>query len=91
LLYRHPVVQDAAIVAMPDERLGERSCCFVTLKEGQGLSFDDMINHLLEHKMTKTYLPEHLEILDEMPRTPSGKIQKFRLREIAESLASDRA
>ncbi len=87
LLYRHPEIQDAAIVAMPDERLGERGCVFVTLKPGQSLSFEDMVAYLTEQKMAKQYFPERLEIVDEMPRTPSGKIQKFRLREIAEGFS----
>jgi cyclohexanecarboxylate-CoA ligase len=88
LLYRHPAIQDAAIVAMPDERLGERGCVFATLKPGQGLSFEDMVAYLTEQKMAKQYFPERLEIIDAMPRTPSGKIQKFRLREIAEALSA---
>ena len=89
LLYRHPAIEDAAIVAMPDPRLGERGCAFVTLKSGQGLNFEDMVAYLLEQKMAKQYLPERLEVVEAMPRTPSGKIQKFKLREIAETLALD--
>ena len=86
LLYRHPAIQDAAIVAMPDERLGERGCAFVTLKDGEALGFADMVAFLEDQKLAKTYLPERLEVIHEMPRTPSGKIQKFRLREMAETL-----
>jgi cyclohexanecarboxylate-CoA ligase len=81
LLYRHPAVQDAAIVAMPDERLGERGCAFVTLKPGMDLTFEEMIRWLEQHRMARQYLPERLEVVPEMPRTPSGKIQKFKLRE----------
>ena len=82
LLYRHPAVQDAAIVAMPDERLGERACAFVTLKpDAKGLTLEDMVAYLSEKKMAKNYFPERLEVIDEMPRTASGKIQKFQLRE----------
>jgi len=88
LLYRHPAVQDAAIVAMPDPRLGERACAFVTLKPGERLSFEQMIGYLERHRMARQYLPERLEIVEEMPRTPSGKIQKFRLRERAAELQS---
>lgn len=86
LLYKHPGIIDCAVVAMPDERLGELGCCFVTLTEGVSFGFKDMINYLLENQLAKNYLPEHLEIIDEMPRTASGKIQKFQLREIAKSL-----
>ncbi len=81
LLYRHPAVEACAIVAMPDERLGERGCAFVTPKPGLSLTFEEMIAYLTEQKMAKNYLPERLELIDQMPRTPSGKIQKYRLRE----------
>ena len=81
LLYQHPDVSAAAIVGMPDERLGERACCFLILSAGATLSFEEMIEYLLSKGLTKTYLPERLEIVSEMPRTPSGKIQKFHLRE----------
>ena len=87
LLYRHPAVADCAIVAMPDERLGERACAFATLRPGtEVLSFEAMCGFLLERRLAKPYLPERLELLDAMPRTASGKIQKFRLREIAADL-----
>lgn len=86
-LYRHPAVQEVAVVAMPDPRLGELGCAFATLKPEQSLSFEDMVAFLGEQKMAKQYLPEHLEILDEMPHTPSGKIQKFKLREMAKAFA----
>lgn len=87
LLYRHPAIQDAAIVGMPDARLGERGCAFVTLKPGARLTFEEMIAFLEEQRMAKQYLPERLEIVEEMPRTASGKIQKFRLREAAKAFA----
>jgi cyclohexanecarboxylate-CoA ligase len=90
MLYRHNAIEDAAIVAMPDERLGERACVFVTLKAGQTLSFEEMIAYLSEQRMAKQYFPERLEIIDTMPRTPSGKIQKFRLREIAQDFTVQR-
>ena len=83
VLYTHPAIQDAAIVAMPDERLGERGCAFVTLRPGASLSKGEMVAFLEEARMAKQYLPERLEVLEEMPRTASGKIQKFRLRELA--------
>ena len=87
LLYRHPGVADCAIVAMPDERLGERACAFVTLRPDAGaLTFEAMCGFLLERRLAKPYLPERLELLDAMPRTASGKIQKYRLRELAAGL-----
>lgn len=86
VLYKHPDIIDCAVVAMPDERLGELGCCFVTLQGGAGFTFNDMIDFLKEHGTAKNYLPEHLEVLAEMPRTASGKIQKFELREWAKSI-----
>jgi non-ribosomal peptide synthetase component E (peptide arylation enzyme) len=83
LLYTHPAIVDAAIVAMSDPRLGERACAFVTLKPGRKLDLAELAAFLTEKEMTKTYLPERLEIIAEMPRTASGKIQKFILRETA--------
>ncbi|MGK2943052.1 MAG: AMP-binding protein [Immundisolibacter sp.] len=89
LLYRHPAIQDAAIVAMPDPRLGERACAFVAVKPGTGFDFATMAAWLAEAGMARQYLPERLEILPALPRTASGKIQKFELRELAKGLASD--
>ncbi|MDD3651867.1 AMP-binding protein [Immundisolibacter sp.] len=83
LLYRHPAVQDAAIVAMPDARLGERACAFVTLKPGAAFDFDTLTAWLAQSGTSRTYWPERLEIVPELPRTASGKIQKFELRERA--------
>ena len=82
LLYKHPAVAQVAIVAVPDERLGERACAVVVPKPGQSLTFDGMIEFLKAQKMATQYLPERLEVLEAMPTTPSGKIQKFKLREM---------
>jgi cyclohexanecarboxylate-CoA ligase len=81
LLFRHPAVREVAIVGVPDSRLGERACAFVTLRERQTLTFQDMVEFLEGQGMAKPYFPERLEVVAEMPRTASGKIQKFRLRE----------
>ena len=86
LLYEHPDVVDCAVVAMPDDRLGELGCCFITLDGDATMTFNDMIDFLKVNKLAKNYLPEHLEILNEMPRTASGKIQKFQLRDIAKTI-----
>ncbi|SEB54373.1 3-phosphoshikimate 1-carboxyvinyltransferase [Paramicrobacterium humi] len=88
LLYRHPAIDDAAIVAMPDERLGERACAFVTLTNGQRLSFTQMQQFLDEQNVSKHYWPERLEIIDEIPRNAVGKVQKFVLRDRAAALAA---
>ena len=87
ILYKHPDIVDCAVVAMPDERLGELGCCFVTLQAGVSFTFQNMIDYLLENQLAKNYLPEHFEIIQNMPRTASGKIQKFQLREMAKGFS----
>ena len=82
LLYRHPAVAQVAIVAYADERLGERACAIVVPKPGQTLDFGGMVEFLKAHKLALQYLPERLIVRDAMPATPSGKIQKFKLREM---------
>ncbi|MEJ8834873.1 cyclohexanecarboxylate-CoA ligase [Ramlibacter sp. AN1133] len=88
LLYRHPAIAMAAIVAYPDERLGERACAVVVPKPGQGLQMADMVSYLKDQKVALQYIPEKLVVLDAMPTTPSGKIQKFKLREQVRNPAS---
>ncbi len=83
VIYRHPAVSEVAVVGVPDDRLGERGCAFVTVQPGSSLALDELIRYLDEIGTAKQYWPEHLEVIDEMPRTPSGKIQKFKLREMA--------
>ncbi|MCX8133717.1 MAG: AMP-binding protein [Roseococcus sp.] len=83
LLYRHPAIAEVAVVGYPDPRLGERACAFVRLREGASLTLPEMVAYLEAQRMARQYIPERLEILDALPRTPSGKIQKFRLREMA--------
>jgi cyclohexanecarboxylate-CoA ligase len=82
LLYKHPAVAQVAIVAYPDERLGERACAVVVPKPGQHLDFAGMVEFLKAQKLAVQYVPERLVLRDAMPATPSGKIQKFKLREM---------
>jgi cyclohexanecarboxylate-CoA ligase len=90
LLYRHPAVAMAAIVAYPDERLGERACAVVVTKPGQSFDMPTLVDYLKEQKVAIQYIPERLELLDAMPATPSGKIQKFKLREQLQTMLSAR-
>lgn len=90
VLYRMPEVEAAAIVGMPDDRLGERSCAFLQFKPGQSLDFEEMCARLALAEVAKQYWPERLEPIPEMPRTPSGKIQKYVLREKAAGLTAMR-
>jgi cyclohexanecarboxylate-CoA ligase len=88
LLFRHPAIQAVAIVGYPDPRLVERACAFVVLKPGQSLSLEQMTQFLEQQKLATQYLPEHIAIVADLPRTPSGKVQKFKLREMAKQFGS---
>ena len=88
LIYRHPKIAECAIVAVPDERLGERSCVFVIPRDGVPLELAELAQFLGANGMAKPYWPERLVIVADMPRTPSGKIQKFKLREMAAAMSS---
>lgn len=82
LLYRHPAIEQVAIVAYPDERLGERACAIVVPKPGQeGLELADLVDFLKAQGVALQYIPERLIVREALPATPSGKIQKFKLRE----------
>lgn len=91
LLYRHPSVQDVAVVSMPDERLGERACAFVVPKVGHTVpDLSQVTDFLAECGMAKIYWPERIETIEEMPRTASGKVQKYVLRDtITQKLAQE--
>jgi cyclohexanecarboxylate-CoA ligase len=82
LLYHHPAVAQAAIVAYADARLGERACAVVVPKPGQMLDLAAMVDFLKAQKVALQYIPERLIVRDAMPATPSGKIQEFKLREM---------
>ena len=83
LLYKHPAVLEAALVGYPDARLGERGCAWMVLRPGQAFDLATLQVYMSESKVAKQYWPERVEVLAALPRTPSGKIQKFRLRELA--------
>lgn len=83
LLHRHPAVSVAALVGYPDDRLGERACAFVVLRAGHALDLAAVRDHMAACKVARQYWPERVEILDDLPRTPTGKVQKFLLRDWA--------
>lgn len=80
LLYKHPAIHQVAIVAYPDERLGERACAFVVPKPDTAFDFASMTSFLEAQHLAKQYFPERLEVREVLPATASGKIQKFALR-----------
>jgi len=85
LLYRHPAIAMAAIVAYPDERLGERACAVVVPKPGQSIDLRSIQDFLKAQKVAIQYIPERLIVRAAIPSTPSGKIQKFKLREMLQA------
>ncbi|WP_350334395.1 AMP-binding protein [Coralliovum pocilloporae] len=84
VLYRHPAVQAAAVVARPDEKWGESPCAFVEVRDGEALTPEDVISFCRENlagfKTPKTV------VFQDLPKTSTGKIQKFQLREVAKEL-----
>ena len=81
ILLQHPKIHDACVIAMPDERLGERSCAYVVLKAPHhSLSLEDVVAFFSRKRVAKYKYPEHIVVIEKLPRTASGKIQKFLLR-----------
>ena len=75
-----PPVLQCAIAPVPDERLGERACCYVVLRPGEAITLEAVCDFLLGKGIAKFKLPERLEVLDEMPLTATRKVIKGRLR-----------
>lgn len=83
LIYLHPEIATVALVPYPDERMGEKACAVVKLKNPEyELTLPTLLEFLKTHQLANQYLPERLEVWDELPMTPSGKIQKFKIREL---------
>ena len=81
LLFTHPQVGDVAVIGLPDAASGERACAVVVPAAGAApITFDEMKAHLLDAGLITRKLPEQLEIVDALPRNPSGKIVKFELQ-----------
>jgi cyclohexanecarboxylate-CoA ligase len=89
VLFTHPKIAGVAIVAMPDPRLSERACAFVIPKAGETITLAEIVAFLEDKQLARQKFPERVEIVSEFPMTPSGKVQKYRLRQmIAERLAA---
>ena len=86
VLYCHPGVLEAAVVAKADDHWGETPCAFVHLKEGTQITEEDIIDHCRAH-MAHFKVPKTV-IFGELPKTSTGKVQKFKLREQANALAN---
>ena len=81
VLFAHPKISNAAVVGMPDPRLGERVCAFVIPTSGADLDRAEIADWVARSGLAKQKWPERIELVDAFPMTPSGKVQKFKLRE----------
>lgn len=83
VLYQHPRVEKVAIVGVPHDRLGEIGCAFVSTTDGEALTVDEVTTFLEERGVAKFMWPERVETISSFPMTPTGKILKRELREMA--------
>jgi len=83
VLFRHPAILEAAVVAKPDDTWGETPCAFVTLHKTGGATEQDIINYCREH-LARFKVPKQV-VFGPLPKTSTGKIQKFTLRDLARS------
>lgn len=83
-LYKHPAVQAAAVVAKPDEKWGETPCAFVELKPGANATGDELLDWCRQH-LARYKVPKYV-VFTELPKTSTGKIQKFKLRDMAKEV-----
>ena len=83
-LYKHPAVGAAAVVARPDEKWGETPCAFVELKPGKAATAEELLDWCRQH-LARYKVPKHL-VFAELPKTSTGKIQKYVLRERAKGV-----
>jgi 2,3-dihydroxybenzoate-AMP ligase len=92
LILKHPFVHQVALAAMPDPVFGEKACAFVVTRPGRTLGFDELIAFLRAQNIASFKLPERLEVVEQLPTSPVGKVLKQKLREaIAAKLAGEAA
>jgi len=91
LIFAHPKVKAVTLVAMPDRVFGEKACAFVIAQPGETLGFEELVGFLRQQDIASFKLPERLELVDDFPVSPVGKILKRQLREmIAERIEQER-
>ena len=89
VLYKMPAIQSCAVVAAPDDKWGEVPVAFIEIYEGNTLQRDSVIEHCRQH-LAGFKVPKHI-IFAETPKTSTGKVQKFELRQVAKSLTHETA
>ena len=81
-LYTHPAVLDVQVIGVPDARYGEELCAWIRLRPGHSLSLDEL-RAFCRDRIAHYKVPRYLKLADEFPMTVTGKVQKFRMREIS--------
>jgi fatty-acyl-CoA synthase len=81
LLYTHPAIQDAQVIGVPDERFGEEVCAWVIVKEGATLE-EESLREWCRERIARYKVPRYVRFVGEFPLTVTGKVQKFRMREV---------
>ncbi len=90
MLLEHPKVQDVAVVSMPDPVMGERACAYVLPRAGEEFTFDEMVSFLKAKNIAAFKLPERLEVMEQLPLAPGGKVDRKHLeRDIARKLEAE--
>jgi acyl-CoA synthetase (AMP-forming)/AMP-acid ligase II len=87
VLYGHPAVGEVAIVAMPSAATGEKGCAFIIPRAGQTIDLPEIRRFLDGAGLARQKFPEHIVLVDDLPRVPSGKVRKDVLRTEARRLA----
>ena len=91
ILFNHPAVAEVAIVAMPSATTGEKGCAFIIPRDGMSIDLPEIRRFLDAEGLARQKFPEHVVLVDDLPRVPSGKVKKdvlrVRAREIAEAEA----
>ncbi len=91
MILQYPKVENVCLVGMPDEVYGERACAWVLPKSGEKITFEELIEFLKQQNIAKFKLPERVEVVDEFPLSPAGKILRRTLRErIAEIVEKEK-
>jgi len=89
VLFGHPAIAEVAIVAMPSDVTGEKGCAFVIPRAGESIDLPEIQRFLTGAGLAKQKFPEHLVVVDDLPRVPSGKVRKDLLRNQAQKLAQN--
>ncbi len=82
VLHRHPAVEDVQVVGLPDDRLGEEVCAWIKVRAGAELTEDD-VRDFLRPALAHFKIPRYIDFVDAFPLTVTGKVQKYRIREVA--------